>query len=272
MDFPFLSFFTALHTSIWCIRFIVFMHITRHFIHWLFLFLCTRLVACIRVLLCVSCTSLDMFFIEFPPFFSPPWNGRYSNIFPRIYKHVSVPVARYNNKNELELVQHRVHYSSMPGYLASVDDFYITKGISCAYNCIHLLYIVHNYRQLYYDKCDTLVIWDGQHCILAKLVDFFFSALFWDYVINPRAVFCAFLWLLITFCFSFPGTSDLSVIETSISLYNKELLKDIQPKSVLCWMRVIVSNALARDGKDWTDTFTLYNSGTYNNGMSLHRL
>lgn len=62
------------------------------------------------------------------------------------------------------------------------------------------------------------------------------------------------------------GTNELSTIETSITLYNKDLLKEITHETVMCWMRVMLSNALAYDGEDWTKLFALHNSGTYNNG------
>ena len=37
----------------------------------------------------------------------------------------------------------------------------------------------------------------------------------------------------------------MSVIETSISLYNKTLLDRIVPETMLCWQRVVLANALA---------------------------
>ena len=59
----------------------------------------------------------------------------------------------------------------------------------------------------------------------------------------------------------------MSVIETSISLYNKTLLDRIVPETMLCWQRVVLANALAHNGKEWTDLFAQHNSGTYNNGV-----
>lgn len=39
----------------------------------------------------------------------------------------------------------------------------------------------------------------------------------------------------------------------------------ITTKSVLSWMRVMVANRMANNGKQWVDVFSKYNSGTYNN-------
>ena len=59
--------------------------------------------------------------------------------------------------------------------------------------------------------------------------------------------------------------SNLTVIETTIDVYNKDLYRNIHPMSVPEWMRVTVANRLANSGKEWVDTFFTLNDGTYNN-------
>ena len=60
--------------------------------------------------------------------------------------------------------------------------------------------------------------------------------------------------------------ADLGVIETTNGLQNRELLKLITPKGgLMSWMRVMVANYLAVDGRSWTETFATENGGTYNN-------
>jgi len=60
-------------------------------------------------------------------------------------------------------------------------------------------------------------------------------------------------------------SAHLSVIETTNGIFNTSLYKYITKQSVLSWIRVIVANRMATDGKAWTEIFAKYNSGTYNN-------
>ena len=53
--------------------------------------------------------------------------------------------------------------------------------------------------------------------------------------------------------------------ETTIGNSNPDLMKYIQPKSVLEWVRVTVANRLANSGMSWSSIFERHNSGTYNN-------
>jgi hypothetical protein len=39
----------------------------------------------------------------------------------------------------------------------------------------------------------------------------------------------------------------------------------IQPSSLMCWIRTIVSNRMANSGAEWVQIMQRYNSGTYNN-------
>lgn len=59
--------------------------------------------------------------------------------------------------------------------------------------------------------------------------------------------------------------SNLVVMETTNSIFNKTLYKALTPSSVLCWIRSIVTNQLANNGEQWTYYFAKYNSGSYNN-------
>ncbi|VTJ52204.1 phospholipase B-like 1 [Marmota monax] len=60
-------------------------------------------------------------------------------------------------------------------------------------------------------------------------------------------------------------SSGLVLLQTTNSVYNKTLLKEVIPESLLAWQRVRVANMMAYDGKMWADIFSKYNSGTYNN-------
>ena len=59
--------------------------------------------------------------------------------------------------------------------------------------------------------------------------------------------------------------NGLAVIETTNGNHNRALWQRVSPKSVLSWVRVIVANMVASTAKDWMDSFSQMNSGTYNN-------
>lgn len=62
------------------------------------------------------------------------------------------------------------------------------------------------------------------------------------------------------------SSAGLAIMETTIGNSNDTLWKDVKPVGqVLEWMRNIIANRLAKTGKEWTDIFRRYNSGTYNN-------
>ncbi|KAL0236534.1 hypothetical protein GEMRC1_003116 [Eukaryota sp. GEM-RC1] len=71
------------------------------------------------------------------------------------------------------------------------------------------------------------------------------------------------------FLFSF---DDFYVLEDKVAVFetthhsdNKTLEKYIVPETIPTWLRVVVSNRMAKDGDHWGTVFGRYNSGTYNN-------
>ena len=60
-------------------------------------------------------------------------------------------------------------------------------------------------------------------------------------------------------------SKGLVVIETTNSNYNESSYELITEESLLCWQRVQLSNRMAESAKEWTEIFSQYNSGTYNN-------
>eukprot|EP00092_Neocalanus_flemingeri_P103747 GFUD01132790.1.p1 GENE.GFUD01132790.1~~GFUD01132790.1.p1 ORF type:complete len:586 (+),score=132.83 GFUD01132790.1:1-1758(+) len=61
-------------------------------------------------------------------------------------------------------------------------------------------------------------------------------------------------------------SSGLVTTETSLFVYNSSLFGASDPRAqVFEPARVMAANRIARNGKEWTDTVSLYNSGTYNN-------
>ena len=61
------------------------------------------------------------------------------------------------------------------------------------------------------------------------------------------------------------SSNRLAIIETTNGIYNKKLWDKVTTSSVLSWMRVNIANMLSSTTTDWTETFCLENSGTYNN-------
>ncbi|KAM4902232.1 phospholipase B-like 1 [Sylvia borin] len=59
--------------------------------------------------------------------------------------------------------------------------------------------------------------------------------------------------------------SGLVMLQTTNSVYNETLIKQVVPESLLAWQRVRIANMMANDGKTWAETFSKCNSGTYNN-------
>jgi hypothetical protein len=52
-------------------------------------------------------------------------------------------------------------------------------------------------------------------------------------------------------------------METTNDVLNGSLFQYVTQQSLLSWMRVMLANRMASDGKTWTSIFARYNSGTY---------
>ena len=63
--------------------------------------------------------------------------------------------------------------------------------------------------------------------------------------------------------------SKLVVIETTNSNFNDTLYDLLKPETLLCWVRVMVANRLAKSGEEWVEIFKRENSGTYNNQFQV---
>lgn len=57
--------------------------------------------------------------------------------------------------------------------------------------------------------------------------------------------------------------SGLVLLQTTNSVYNKTLMKQVVPQSLLAWQRVRVANMMASGGKQWAEVFSKYNSGKW---------
>eukprot|EP00049_Salpingoeca_infusionum_P022487 m.7037 g.7037 ORF g.7037 m.7037 type:complete len:525 (-) comp5213_c0_seq1:166-1740(-) len=60
-------------------------------------------------------------------------------------------------------------------------------------------------------------------------------------------------------------SSNMTVIETSLTVFNKTLYQWLVPQTVPTWLRSQLANRLATSASDWTQQFIRYNSGTHNN-------
>ncbi|XP_063078392.1 phospholipase B-like 1 [Engraulis encrasicolus] len=59
--------------------------------------------------------------------------------------------------------------------------------------------------------------------------------------------------------------SGLMMTQTTNSVFNSSLFSLIKPDSLFAWQRVRLAHNLARTGEEWAETFSKFNSGTYNN-------
>ena len=61
----------------------------------------------------------------------------------------------------------------------------------------------------------------------------------------------------------------LYVGETTNHVHDLKLFDLLDPNTLMCWMRTMVANRLTDDGYSWTQIFSKYNSGTYNNQFQI---
>uniref|UniRef100_A0A8C7P9P8 Phospholipase B-like n=1 Tax=Oncorhynchus mykiss TaxID=8022 RepID=A0A8C7P9P8_ONCMY len=59
--------------------------------------------------------------------------------------------------------------------------------------------------------------------------------------------------------------SGLMMTQTTNNVFNTSLFSQVTPHSLLAWQRVRLAHSLSHTGEQWANTFSRYNSGTYNN-------
>lgn len=57
--------------------------------------------------------------------------------------------------------------------------------------------------------------------------------------------------------------SGLVMLQTTNSVFDQTLMKQVVPESLLAWQRVRIANMMADSGKTWAETFSKCNSGKY---------
>uniref|UniRef100_A0A098LYE7 Phospholipase B-like n=1 Tax=Opheodrys aestivus TaxID=186591 RepID=A0A098LYE7_9SAUR len=93
----------------------------------------------------------------------------------------------------------------------------------------------------------------------------------WDFRITDpqtktgRASFSSYPGFLISLDDFYILGSGLIMLQTTNSVFNLSLLKQVVPESLLAWERVRIANMMADSGKTWAQIFEKQNSGTYNN-------
>ena len=63
--------------------------------------------------------------------------------------------------------------------------------------------------------------------------------------------------------------SNLYIAETTNHVHDLNLFDLLSPNTLMCWMRTMVANRLTDDAYSWTQVFSKYNSGTYNNQFQV---
>lgn len=60
-------------------------------------------------------------------------------------------------------------------------------------------------------------------------------------------------------------SSNLIVFESSLTNYNNSLYSKLNPKTLPTWIRALIANRASLSSKEWSEFFSLNNSGTHNN-------
>ncbi|KAM6436702.1 phospholipase B-like 1 [Liasis olivaceus] len=93
----------------------------------------------------------------------------------------------------------------------------------------------------------------------------------WDFrIIDPqtrtgRASFSSYPGFLVSLDDFYILGSGLIILQTTNSVFNLSLLRQVVPESLFAWERVRIANMMGDSGKTWAQTFEKQNSGTYNN-------
>eukprot|EP01104_Vermistella_antarctica_P009221 TRINITY_DN2354_c2_g1_i1.p1 TRINITY_DN2354_c2_g1~~TRINITY_DN2354_c2_g1_i1.p1 ORF type:complete len:603 (-),score=165.15 TRINITY_DN2354_c2_g1_i1:6-1736(-) len=83
--------------------------------------------------------------------------------------------------------------------------------------------------------------------------------------VSPLVAFSSYPATLGSFDDFYMTSYGLTVIETSLSIFNNSIYSVLTPESVLYAYRVILANRMSSSAPDWVENFSRYNSGTYNN-------
>jgi len=94
---------------------------------------------------------------------------------------------------------------------------------------------------------------------------------YYDFPLSPQSTaaqkvtFSSYPGFLNSFDDYYITSSGLVVIETSLNVFNISMYSALSPETVPCGTRTIVANRMASSGEEWTDIYSKYQSGTYNN-------
>ncbi|CAG2102497.1 unnamed protein product [Medioppia subpectinata] len=144
----------------------------------------------------------------------------------------------------LTTIPHQDHCSAMVKILPDGSDLYVAHNSWFPYNI--MLRVLKQYS-FAFNSLTTGTLIPGHSVSMSSYPGFIFSGD--DYYVL---------------------SSGLVVQETTNENFNKSLYASVRPdRVVLEFVRNVVANRLASGGRQWTDIFGRYNSGTYNNQFMI---
>lgn len=143
--------------------------------------------------------------------------------------------SKMTSEESATYIEDRLHCSSLIKVAPDFSDMWFGHNSWFSYNMMTRIFKEYRYQSNSGTEKSKVVTFSSYPGALSSVDDFYITS------------------------------QDLYVTETTNAVFETKLYDQLNPQTVLSWMRVIVANRLSTTALEWVNIIKVYNSGTYNN-------